>query len=366
LRSDDVALQVRERVPLGALTTLGVGGPARWCCRVERPQDLETAHRWCEERSLPLLVLGGGSNLVIADEGFDGLVLQIGLSGLTFSHDSGDTLVTAGAGEPWDIVVATLVDRGLAGVECLSGIPGTVGGTPIQNVGAYGQDVSSTIDRVTVFDRIQRDVQSLTAHACAFSYRMSRFKKQDAGRFIVCDVTFRVRPGSPTSTYADVVTYLKDAGVTRPSVAEVRSAVLAIRRRKGMVLDEADPDSRSVGSFFMNPTVGEADRERISSIAGQAAPGFAMGDRQVKIPAAWLIERAGFHKGHADGAVGISTKHPLALINRGGATARDVLRLATAVKRSVADRFSVWLEPEPVFVGFGADRDVEFLTKARG
>jgi UDP-N-acetylmuramate dehydrogenase len=203
----------------------------------------------------------------------------------------------------------------------------------------------------------------MRASECGFSYRMSRFKSVDEGRFVVCDVTFRLRPGPPTATYADVASYLKRADISSPTISLVREAVLRIRRSKGMVVDARDPDSRSVGSFFMNPVVAEADRERVASIAGERPPGFATGDGRVKIPAAWLIERAGFAKGHVDGAVGISTKHPLALVNRGGATAADVLRLARAVKRAVGDRFDVWLRPEPIFVGFDADPDVAFLTR---
>jgi UDP-N-acetylmuramate dehydrogenase len=366
LPSADRHLVPRARVPLEPLGTLGVGGAARWFLRAERTEDVAAAHRWSDERREPLFVLGGGSNLVVADEGVDGLVLHIGLRGITFTESSGDTLVTAGAGETWDGLVDAVVARGLAGVECLSGIPGTVGGTPIQNVGAYGQEVAHTIERVTVFDRARQQVQSLDAQECAFSYRLSRFKAQDAGRFVVCDVTFRLRAGSPTTTYADVAAHLERAAIPRPSLSDVRHAVLAIRRLKGMVVDASDPDSRSVGSFFMNPVVADTDRERFASIAGTRAPGFAMGDGRVKIPAAWLIERSGFCKGHSDGAVGISTKHPLAIVNRGGATAGDVLRLATAIKQRVIDRFGVWLRPEPVFVGFGSSRDVAFLTKAQG
>ena len=356
----------RARVGLAPLSTLGVGGAARWFVRADDAQDVAAAHRWCEEQGVPWFVLGGGSNVVIADEGFDGLVVQIGMRGTSITEDSEGTLVKAGAGEEWDGLVEAVVARGLAGVECLSGIPGTVGGTPIQNVGAYGQEVASTIEQVTVYDCVERDIRSLVAGECGFAYRMSRFKGEDAGRFVVCDVTFRVRPGLPTATYADVAAYLKRADVSKPTVSIVRDAVSAIRRSKGMVVDANDPDSRSVGSFFMNPVVGADDLERVASVAGDRPPCFAMDQGRVKIPAAWLIERSGFRKGHADGAVGISTKHPLALVNRGGATAADVLRLATAVKRGVADRFGVWLRPEPVFVGFHAHPDVEFLTKAQG
>ena len=365
MRSAKGTLEPRAGVPLASLSTLGVGGAARWFVHADDARAVAAAHRWCEEQGIPWFVLGGGSNLVIADQGFDGLVLQIGLQGSSIAQDSSDTLVRVGAGEAWDGLVESVVARGLAGVECLSGIPGTVGGTPIQNVGAYGQEVANTIERVTVYDCFEHEIRSLGAAECGFAYRTSRFKADEAGRYVVCDVTFRLRPGPPTATYADVAAYLKHAEVSQPTCRTVRDAVLTIRRSKGMVVDAGDPDSRSVGSFFMNPVVSLADMERVASVAGDRPPGFAMGQGQVKIPAAWLIERSGFRKGHADGAVGISTKHPLALVNRGGATAGDVLRLATTVKRGVADRFGVWLRPEPVFVGFLSHPDVEFLTKAR-
>ena len=356
-------LSPRGGVLLADLGTLGVGGPARWFLRAETVDDVAAARALCDEQRLPWLVLGGASNLVVSDRGFDGLVLQIGITGIETSREGDDSLVTVGAGDSWDGFVARMVGVGFVGVECLSGIPGSVGGTPIQNVGAYGQEVSSTIERVTVYDCVDRTTRSLTGAECGFSYRMSRFKSEDRDRFVVCHVTFRLRPGTPTATYADVAKYLERVNVTKPSAATIREAVLSIRRSKGMVVDPGDPDSRSVGSFFMNPIATPADRERISAAAGEQAPGFAMDDGRVKIPAAWLIERAGFRKGHVDGAVGISTKHPLALINRGGATAADILRLAGAVKRGVAERFGVWLRPEPIFVGFDADPDVEFLTR---
>lgn len=365
MRSGRGGFRPRADVPLSPLGTLGVGGAARWFVRAERADDVADAHRWCEERGLAWFVLGGGSNVVVADGGFDGLVVQIGVHGMSVSREGDDTLIAAGAGERWDGLVQLAVERGLSGVECLSGIPGTVGGTPIQNVGAYGQEVAGAIERVTVYDTVTHEFRSLDAAGCGFAYRTSRFKAGDAGRFVVCDVAFRLRPGVPTTSYADVAAFVQRAGVERPTVSTVRDAVLAIRRSKGMVVDAADPDSRSVGSFFMNPLVTAAGVERVASAAGERPPGFTMDDGRVKIPAAWLIERSGFRKGHADGAVGISTKHPLALINRGGANAADVLRLAVRVKRGVADRFGVWLRPEPVFVGFDANSDVEFLTKAR-
>jgi UDP-N-acetylmuramate dehydrogenase len=352
---------IRPDVPLAPFSTLGVGGAARAFLRAESEADVVRAQEWCDRRNVPLFVLGGGSNIVIADQGFDGLVLQVALRGVTFAHDGDDTLIHAAAGEPWDAIVAAAVARELAGIECLSGIPGCVGGTPIQNVGAYGQEVAETIASVTVFDRRDRRMAALTAAECEFAYRLSRFKTRDVDRFVVCGVTFRLRRGHITVKYPDVQRYLEHAAITSPTLADVRAAVLAIRRGKGMVVDPSDPDSRSVGSFFMNPIVSIAARERVASIAGETPPAYTVDDAHVKVPAAWLIERAGFYKGFVDGAAGISSKHPLALINRGGATASDVLRLAARIKRQVADRFGVWLRPEPIFVGFAADPDVEYL-----
>src|SRR6266545_938538 len=243
------ALEPRADVPLAPFSTLGVGGAARWFARAESVEDVAAAHRWCEQRNSPLLVLGGGSNLVIADRGVDGLVLQIALRGVDVASIEDDTFVTAAAGEPWDALVSDVVARGLAGLECLSGIPGSVGGTPIQNVGAYGQEVAGVIESVTAFDRNEQRGVALPASECGFAYRMSRFKDRDVGRFVVCQVTFRLRPGSPTITYPDVIEYLSRQATGSPTVRDVREAVLNIRRRKGMVIDAADPDTRSVGSF---------------------------------------------------------------------------------------------------------------------
>jgi UDP-N-acetylmuramate dehydrogenase len=355
------ALDPEQRTSLAPFSTLGVGGEARWFARAVDQHDVEAAHRWCAERNVPLVVLGGGSNIVVADEGIDGLVLHMGLEGLTFERRSGETFAGAGAGEVWDTLIAASVARGLAGLECLSGIPGSVGGSPIQNVGAYGQEVSDTIETVTAFDREQGEMRMLSAAECRFAYRTSRFKEGEAGRFIVCGVTFRLAPGPPTVTYSEVKAHIERSRTSTPTVGDVRSAVLSVRRSKGMVLDASDPDTRSVGSFFMNPVLTDNHRERLASLAGERVPGHMTGDGRVKVPAAWLIERAGFHKGRVDGAVGISTKHTLAIVNRGGATARDVLRLATHIKRSVADHFGVLLRPEPIFLGFGTNAELEYL-----
>jgi UDP-N-acetylmuramate dehydrogenase len=351
----------QPHVALGPLSTLGVGGAARWFVAADRQQDVEAAHRWCRERGVALVVLGGGSNLVIADEGIDGLVLQMRIGGILFERRSGETFVGAGAGEPWDDVVSAAVARGLSGLECLSGIPGSVGGTPIQNVGAYGQEVGDTIEAVTAFDRERTEMRMLTSAECRFAYRSSRFKGAEAGRFVVCGVTYRLNAGTPTITYPDVKAHIERSRTSSPTVADVRDAVLAVRRAKGMVIDEADPDTRSVGSFFMNPVLTEDHRERIASAAGDRVPGFTVADGRVKVPAAWLIDRAGFKRGDVDGAVGISSRHTLALVNRGGASSADVLRLAVRIKRRVAELFDVLLRPEPVFAGFGDNTDLAYL-----
>ncbi len=366
MASRSPAVAMREGVPLSELSTIGVGGPARWFARAETNEDVRAAHHWCVERGLPLFVLGGGSNIIVSDGGFDGAVLSMAVGGLATSHAGDETRVTAGAGESWDRLVDWVVGQDVSGIECLSGIPGTVGGTPIQNVGAYGQEVASVIERVTVFDRTRSEFADLTAAECGFSYRMSRFKVDDDGRFIVCGVSFLLRQSTPTLSYPELMAEIERRGIAHPRPKDVRDAVLAIRRRKGMVLDDGDPDTRSVGSFFMNPVVSVDDRERIAALAHDRVPGFPVAGGQVKIPAAWLIERAGLRKGSGEQTVGLSRKHPLAIVNRGGATARDVIRFAVRVKRAVLDWCGVWLRPEPVFVGLDGDEDVDFLKKAHG
>lgn len=363
MRSVEPSIRPQAGVPLAPRTTLGVGGGARWFVRATTAGDVAAAHRWARDEQLPLFVLGGGSNLVVADSGFDGLVVQIAIDGIDVSRDGAETVFRVGAGESWDRLVASAVSRGLAGLECLSGIPGSAGGTPIQNVGAYGQEVSDTIRAVTVFDQETAQLGTIGGAECGFSYRTSRFRREDAGRFVICEVQIALRPAPPTVTYPDVVRAFADRPRESVTLGEVRQAVLDIRRRKGMVIDEADPDTRSVGSFFMNPVVTTDVRERLASASGDAVPGFPMPDGLVKIPAAWLIERAGFPRGHRRGRVAVSSKHPLALVNLGGATASEVVDLATAIKRQVADRFGIGLRPEPFFVGFGDDPSVAFLQK---
>lgn len=361
---DEQALPIETDVPLAALSTLGVGGRSRWFARATRPEQIAAAHQWTTREGVPLFVLGGGSNVVIADEGWQGLALEIAVGGVRFDAAGDETVVQAGAGEPWDRLVADVVARGHAGIECLSGIPGRVGGTPIQNVGAYGQEVAHVIESVTAWDRHAADFVVLGAASCGFAYRTSRFKTgKDAGRFIISEVEFRLRRGDPTTAYPDVAAELQAIGITAPTVGDVRRAVLAVRRRKGMVLDPSDPDTHSVGSFFTNPVVTRDVRERIASRAGRPVPGFDLPGGLVKIPAAWLIERSGLDRAIAVGGAAVSSKHPLALVNRGGARARDILDLAVLVKRRVLECFEVPLRPEPVFIGFGDDPALAFLQE---
>jgi UDP-N-acetylmuramate dehydrogenase len=352
-------LELSENVPLHPFTTLGVGGSARYYTEARRLEQVQEAHAWAKKRELPLLVLGGGSNLVVADAGHPGLVLHMALPGVEMRDEPDHVSVEAGAGEDWDRLVERTVQAGLCGFECLSGIPGRVGATPIQNVGAYGQEVKETLERVLVLDGHSGETSWLDNAACDFGYRQSRFKERDRGRFIVLRVVYRLpRHGRPAVRYAELARHLKDRGLAEPTVVQVREAVLHLRRQKSMVLDPQDPDTRSVGSFFMNPIVTEAffdaleERLRGEGVVTetQTLPRFPGGEGRVKLSAAWLIERAGLHKGLSRGRVGLSRNHTLAIVNRGGAHAAEVASLAREVRDTVKGRFGITLVPEPVFV----------------
>jgi UDP-N-acetylmuramate dehydrogenase len=341
-------LDIQENVSLAPLTTLRIGGAARFFARAESEEQVLAALRFAEERSLPVFVLGGGSNLLIADEGFDGLVLQMAIKGVSFDGSS----VTAGAGEDWDAFVKLAVDRGLGGIETLSGIPGFVGATPIQNVGAYGQEVSETIGSVRVFDRETKEFQTFSNDECRFAYRSSIFNTTHRDRYIVLAVTFRLfENAAPIIRYADLKKYF-DGWKEGPSPADVRRAVLEIRAKKSMVISPGDPNSVSAGSFFKNPVVSAEKFAAVELLAGGAVPNFPAGAGQVKIPAAWLIEHSGFNKGYIFGKAGLSENHTLALINRGGATAGDILSLKDEIQNKVGEKFGIELKPEPVFLGF--------------
>ena len=349
-------MKIQENITLAPLTTLGIGGPARWFVEAASDAEITEACAWARQRSVPLFVLGGGSNVLVADAGFDGLALHVAIRPTEAGGVELDgEVLRAAAGVLWDDCVARALEANCAGLECLAGIPGTVGGTPVQNVGAYGQEVSTVIERVRVFDRLALDFVEFTNAECAFAYRKSRFNTTDRGRYVVTGVDYRLRQnGAPTLTYAELKAHFSGREKT-PSLAEVAEAVRGIRRSKGMLLVEGDPDCRSAGSFFKNPTVAPEVAERVlktASDSGLALRTFPADAGRKKIPAAWLIEQAGFRKGYAMGAAAISSRHTLALVNRGGATAAEILALAEKIANAVEAKFGIRLEMEPEMVGF--------------
>jgi UDP-N-acetylmuramate dehydrogenase len=347
-------LKPTENISLAAFTTFGIGGPARWFVRAASEPEIAEASGWASERGLPLFVLGGGSNVLIADEGFPGLVLHVALKGI----ERDGALFRVGAGEDWDHCVQQAIGANCAGMECLAGIPGTVGGTPVQNVGAYGQEAASIIERVRAFDRETRNFVEFSNAECGFGYRRSRFNSADRGRYIVTRVDYRLRQdGRPLIAYQDLKAFFADRS-SSPSLAETADAVRTIRRSKGMLLVEGDPDCRSAGSFFKNPSVTEEVAARVRKFAADAGVpfrSFPAEDGLVKVPAAWLIEQAGFSKGYSmsasGAAAGISSRHTLALVNRGGATAKEILALAGQISAAVEARFGIRLQREPEWVG---------------
>ncbi len=343
-------MEIREEVLLAPFTTLGIGGRARYFAVAAAETDVEAAVEWARERGVRLFVLGGGSNLLVKDSGFEGLVLQIKVEGI---ESCGEGCLSAGAGVVWDEFVEHAIGVGMAGVECLAGIPGSVGGTPVQNVGAYGQEVAETIESVRAFDREAMEWVELSKAECRFRYRESLFNTAEPGRYIVTRVRFRLRPGGEANLrYADLQRRL--GGGERPSLREVARVVREIRHGKGMLLVEGEADCRSAGSFFKNPIVGEQVLGTVAVAAGvdvNQVPHWAVGEGRVKLPAAWLLEQAGFVKGYGVGAAGISTRHTLALTNRGGATCADIERLQEEIVRGVEARFGIVLEREPVLLG---------------
>lgn len=345
-----------ENQPLGPWTTFGIGGPARWFATAATETDVAEAADWAHDRRVPLFVLGGGSNLLVADSGFDGLVLRVGLLGTRVVRDASATIYQIAAGEEWDGCVERSIEDNCAGIECLAGIPGTVGGTPVQNVGAYGQEVSSCIERVRAFDLRTCAFVEFSAAECGFAYRHSRFNTTDRGRYIVTRVDYRLLPGGSSSLRYAELQRAFPAGAN-PSLREVADAVRRIRRSKGMLLAEGDPDCHSAGSFFKNPVVYRARVDEIAAASGKVPPSFPAGggpehEGQVKLSAAWLIEQAGFSRGYVRGAAGVSSRHTLALINRGGAKAAEILALADEIRTGVEAKFGLWLEMEPVLLGF--------------
>ena len=348
-------MRLQENVPLAPQTTLQVGGPARFFVEARTSVDVAEAVIFAQSRELRLFVLGGGSNLVVADEGFPGLVLKIAIGAIERrpGEHEGKVLFDVGAGEPWDRFVSQAVAANCAGVECLSGIPGSVGGTPVQNVGAYGQEVSETIESVQVFDRKHRQIRDLCAEACGFAYRTSIFNTSEQGRFIVLRVAYALTPGGAAFLeYADLKRHFE--AKPAPTLAQVREAVRQIRARKGMLIVPGDPDCRSAGSFFKNPVLSEEqhqDLQRRAAGKGLVVPSYPALEQNRKVSAAWLVEHAGFARGYTLGHAGISSKHALAIVNRGGATAAEILALKDQIQNRVEEVWSIQLQPEPVFVG---------------
>ena len=335
-----------------------MGGPARYFVDVHSEHEVSEAVAFAFARKLPLFVLGGGSNLVVSDDGWPGLVLKLSLCGVEFEGDREKMVFHAAAGESWDELVALTVSKNCAGLECLSGIPGTVGGTPVQNVGAYGQEVSEVITRLRVLEIATGKTFEMQNADCGFAYRSSLFNTTHRDKYIVLEVSYRLhRKGGPKIEYADLKNFFISAKAEKLTLHDVRAAVRSIRQSKAMLIVDGDEDSRSAGSFFKNPLVSAAEATRIETSAQKFAPAtllprYPTSNGQVKLAAAWLVEHSGFHKGYSLGPVGISRKHALAIVNRGGATAKDILALKDEIERKVFDIWGINLQPEPVMVGF--------------
>ncbi len=341
---------MQENVSIAPYTSMQVGGPVRFLVKIESTERLVQALAFAEERKLKSLILGGGSNLVIADDGFAGVVMHMQTKGIQNEDTGEDVLVLVHAGEVMDDVCAAACRSGLSGIECLSGIPGLAGAGPIQNIGAYGQELADVIDWVEVWDREDRACITLARDACRFSYRDSLFKQSQ--RYVVLRFQLRLcRKNRGCLSYRDVKRYFDDQKNESPTPVQVRNAVLTIRRQKSMVLDVTDPYSRGCGSFFTNPIVETQIADQVDSNHSDQMPRYLQKDGRVKLSAAWLIEHAGFPRGTEFGNVGLSPKHALAIINYGSAKTVDVLNAAAKIRNGVHQHFGIVLEPEPVLVG---------------
>jgi UDP-N-acetylmuramate dehydrogenase len=344
-------MQFRQHVPLAPYTTFKIGGQARWFAEATSEDEILEAVNFARTQQLPLFVLGGGSNLLVSDDGFPGVALHIANKGI---DQEGDTFRVA-AGEDWDHFVSHAVEQNYAGIECLAGIPGTVGGTPVQNVGAYGQEVAETIAAVRVLDLTTLRFEELSPKACGFAYRRSIFNSTERGRYIVTRADYQLaNNGAPRIAYADLKKHFAEAQT--PSLSEVSAAVRKIRRQKGMLIVHNDPDCMSAGSFFKNPVISADHYARIAAqfatgLHAVEVPHYPAPEGAIKLPAAWLLDQAGFHKGYTLGNAGISSRHTLALINKGQARAADILALRDRIIAEVEAKFQIRLEPEPVWLG---------------
>ena len=353
-------MKLQENIELAPLTTLQVGGAARYFVDANSEAEVREALDWAQLRQLPLFVLGGGSNLVVSDAGWPGLVVKIGILGVVERFDANGSSdeharFDIGAGEEWDRFVSEAVSRNCSGIECMSGIPGSVGGTPVQNVGAYGQEAGDTIFSVLAIDKNDMQTREIPAAECGFSYRTSIFNSTEKERYIVLRVTYELtRGGQPSIRYGDLQRYFA-AWTGEPTLAQTRDAVRTIRAGKAMLITRGDEDCRSAGSFFKNPILSEGEYNDLMAHAAARnlqVPSYPMVSSQKKVSAAWLVEHSGFAKGFTLGKVGISRKHALALVNRGGATAADVFELKYMIEQRVREQWGVQLMTEPVFVGF--------------
>lgn len=334
-------------------TSLHIGGPAKKFVHATSEEELVAAVSAADKAGEPLLIMGGGSNLLIGDEGFSGTVIRVETKGNSYHVDAcSGGMITVSAGEEWDAFVAWILEKGFAGLETMSGIPGTVGGAPIQNIGAYGHEVSEVIARVRTWDRKAGAYKTFSNTECEFSYRSSVFKRE-VGRYVILDVTFQLRNGemSLPIQYQELASYLGVKIGEKALVSEVRKAVLALRAAKGMLLDAKDHDTWSAGSFFINPIVSA----EVAATLPDDAPRWPQPDGRVKTSAAWLMEQSGVKKGHAHNGAGVSSKHVLALVNNGSATAKDITELARSARAAVKERFGIILEPEVQFVGLSLE-----------
>src|SRR5579863_2726287 len=348
-------MEITENVPLAPMTTLKVGGSARFFVEANTIAEVSEAVAFSRSRNLPLFVLGGGSNVVISDAGWPGLVLKIGVTGINHRHGHDEVVFEAGAGEDWDKFVGLVVAHNCSGIECLSGIPGSVGGTPVQNVGAYGQEVANSIESVLALDLRDGQLHELCQEACGFSYRTSIFNTTERGRYIILQVNYALKHGGEAYiAYADLKRYF--AGWNKkPTLADTRDAVRKIRAGKGMLIVSGDEDCRSAGSFFKNPILSADEYERLTARAAAKnlqIPSYPALATQRKVSAAWLVEHSGFSKGYGNGSVGISRKHALAIVNRGNATAADIVAFKEDIQQRVEEIWGILLEPEPVLVDF--------------
>jgi UDP-N-acetylmuramate dehydrogenase len=349
-------MEIQENVVLAPLTTMQVGGPARYFIEATDASAVRAGIEFARSKNTPLFVLGGGSNLVVSDRGWPGVVLKVAIQGIKHRHGHGAAYFDVGAGEDWDGFVAATVVHNCAGIECLSGIPGSVGGTPVQNVGAYGQEVAETIDSVVAIDVATGEEVEFETDECGFAYRTSIFNTSARGKYVILRVTYALgHDGPPSLEYAELKKYFANRGQP-PTLAEVRKAVRQIRASKSMLLTPGDEDCRSAGSFFKNPVLSAAQFDELKQRAaarGLEVPSYPALETQKKVSAAWLVEHSGFSKGYQRGRAGLSSKHALAIVNRGGATAAEIVALKEEIQRRVEEEWGIVLQAEPVILGFG-------------